>query len=103
MDHFIPSDEGFAPLNPLESGVDELTRTTLLKLLLHEAEKSCVTRQRLDTIDRHMAVLRQLIYKQVELVEKGHNAERALRLLETMNDLMANYQTIRPAGRDVVR
>ena len=45
MDHFIPSDEGFAPLNPLESGVDELTRTTLLKLLLHEAEKSCVTRQ----------------------------------------------------------
>ena len=94
MDHVIPS-EGFAPFNPLESGVDELTRSTLLKLLLHEAEKSCLTRQRLDRIDRHMAALRQLIYKQVELVEKGHNAERALKLLATLNDLMANYQTLR--------
>ncbi len=94
MDHFIPS-EGFAPFNPLESGVDELTRSTLLKLLLHEAEKSCLTRQRLDRIDRHMAALRQLIYKQVELVEKGHNAAPTLKLLATMNDLMANYQTLR--------
>jgi hypothetical protein len=41
-----------------------------------------------------MAALRQLIYRQVELVEKGHNAKRALRLLATMNDLMANYQTL---------
>ena len=101
VDHFIPT-EGFAPLSPLESGVDELTRTTLLKLLLLEAEKSCVTRQRLDTIDHHMAALRQLIYRQVELVEKGHNAELALKLLATLNDLMANYQTLRqrigPAG-----
>ena len=94
VDHFIPS-EGFAPLNPIESGVDELTRTTLLKLLLLEAEKSCVTRQQLDAVDHHMVALRQLIYRQVELVEKGHNAEHALRLLETMNDLMANYQTLR--------
>ena len=58
--------------------------------------------RRLDTIDRHMAALRQLIYRQIELVEKGHNAERALRLVETMNDLMENYQTLRrrmgPAG-----
>src|SRR5215472_14109277 len=94
MDSFIPS-EGLAAFNPLDSGVDELTRTTLLKLLLLEAEKSCVTRQRLDTIDGHMAALRQLIHRQVELVEKGHNAERALKLLQTMNDLMANYQTLR--------
>jgi len=101
MDNFIPSG-GFAPLDPLESGVDELTRTTLLKLLLHEAEKSCVTRQQLGRIDRHMAALRQLIYGQVKLVEKGYNAGRTLRLLETMNDFMANYQTLRrrmgPAG-----
>ncbi len=94
MDIFIPS-EGFAPFNPLDSGVDELTRSTLLKLLLHEAEKSCVTRQQLGRIDRQMAALRQLIYRQVELVEQGHNAEQALKLLETMNDLMANYQTLR--------
>ncbi len=101
MDKFIPS-ENLIPFNPLEPGVDELSRTTLLKVLLHEAENSCFTRRRLDTIDRHMAALRQLIYRQVELVEKGHNAERALRLLETMNDLMGNYQTLRrrmgPAG-----
>jgi hypothetical protein len=44
MDRFTPS-ESFAPLNPLESGVDDLTRTTLLKLLLFEAEKSCASRQ----------------------------------------------------------
>ena len=98
MDHVIPS-EGFAPFNPLESGVDELTRSTLLKLLLHEAEKSCLTRQRSDRIDRHMAALRQLIYRQLELVEtnksKGQNAARTLKLLATMNDLMANYQTLR--------
>jgi hypothetical protein len=97
MDHFIPS-ERFAPLNPLEGGVDELTRTTLLKLLLHEAEKSCLTRQRLDRIDRHMAALRQIIYRQLELVEtdrsKGHGVEQALKLLATLNDLMAKYQTL---------
>jgi hypothetical protein len=97
MDHFIPS-ERFAPLNPLEGGVDELTRTTLLKVLLHEAEKSCLTRQRLDRIDRHMAALRQIIYRQLELVEtdrsKGHSVEQALKLLATLNDLMAKYQTL---------
>jgi hypothetical protein len=82
------------PSRAIVSGVDEFTRSTLLKLLLHEAEKSCATRQQLDRIDRHMAALRQLIYRQVELVEKGHNAKRALRLLATMNDLMANYQTL---------
>jgi len=93
MDHFIPS-KNLKRFDPLESGVDEFTRSTLLKLLLHEAKKSCATRQQLDRIDRHMAALRQIIYRQVELVEKGHNAKRALRLLATMNDLMANYQTL---------
>jgi hypothetical protein len=98
MDNFIPS-KGFAPFNPLESAVDELTRSTLLKLLLHEAEKSCATRQQLDRIDRHMAALRQLIYRQVELVEKAklttQDAERVQNLLATLNNLMTNYQTLR--------
>jgi hypothetical protein len=98
MDNFIPG-KRFTPFNPLESGVDEQTRSTLLKLLLHEAEKSCLTRKRLDGIDRHMAALRQLMYRQLELVEtdrsKGHSAEQALRLLVTLNNLMANYQTLR--------
>src|SRR6516164_2362848 len=74
VDHFIPT-QRFAPLNPLESGVDELTRMTLLKLLLLEAEKSCASRRQLVRIDCHMAALRQLIYRQVELAEKGHDAD----------------------------
>jgi hypothetical protein len=98
MDNFIPGGSR-TRFNPLEPGVDELTRSTLVKLLLHEAEKSSPTRQQLDRIDRHMAALRQLIYRQLELVEKEkskrRNAERALKLLETLNDLMANYQTLR--------
>jgi hypothetical protein len=57
-------------------------------------------------MDRHMAALRQLIYKQLELAEKdkskGHNLEQTLKRLATLNDLMANYQTLRrrisPAG-----
>ncbi len=98
MDNFIAS-ENPTHFNPLEPGVDEFTRSTLIKLLLHEAEKSCLTHQRVDRIDRHMAALRKLIYRQLELVEtdksKGRNAERALKLLATLNDLMANYQSLR--------
>jgi hypothetical protein len=103
VDNFIP--RGSAKrFDPLDASVDELTRSALIKLLLHEAEKSSPTCQELDTIDRHIAALRQLIYRQVELVEKsqGHNPERTLKLLATMNDLLANYQTLRrrisPAG-----
>jgi hypothetical protein len=98
VDNVIPS-KNLKHFNPLDPAVDELTRSTLLKVLLHEAEKSCLTRQRLDTIDRDMAALRKLIYRQVELVEKeklkGHKTAQTLKLLATMNDLMANYQRLR--------
>jgi hypothetical protein len=105
VDNFKPSGSA-KRFNPLETGVDELTRSTLIKLLLHEAEKSNPTCQQLDRIDRHMAALRRLIYRQLELIEtdrsKGHSAEQALKLLATLNDLMAKYQTLRrrisPAG-----
>jgi hypothetical protein len=106
MDHFIPS-KNLKRFDPLEHGVDEFTRSTLLKLLLHEAERSCLTRQRLDRIDCHMAALRKLIYRQVELVEKdklkSRNAARTLKLLATMNDLMASYQTLRRRISPVVQ
>jgi hypothetical protein len=105
VDNFIPSANP-KRFDPLEPGVDELTRSTLLKLLLHEAEKSCLNRQRLDRIDHHMAALRKLIYRQAELVEKdklkGQSAARTLKLLATMNDLMANYQTLRRKINPVV-
>jgi hypothetical protein len=97
VDQFVATQNVARFRRQLENEPDELTRSTLLKLLLHEAEKSCLTQ--LDRIDRHMAALTQLIYRQLELAEKekskGRNAERALKLLETMNDLMANYQILR--------
>jgi hypothetical protein len=116
MDNFIPSEnlDGVEQLKrsaviatknvarlrrQLENEPDELTRSRLLKLLLHEAEKSRATHQQLDRIDCHMAQLRELTYRQVELVEKGKSkgrvVERAAKLLATLNDLMANYQTLR--------
>jgi hypothetical protein len=83
----------------LENEPDEFTRSRLLKLLLYEAEKSRLTRQQLDRIDGHMAELKELTYKQVELVEKGNLkgqiTERAVKLLALLNDLMANYQILR--------
>jgi hypothetical protein len=83
----------------LENEPDEFTRSRLLKLLLHEREKSRLTRQQLDRIECHMAELRELTYRQVELVGngnlKGRMVERAAKLLALLNDLMANYQTLR--------
>jgi hypothetical protein len=116
MDSFIPSEhlsgveqlqrsaviatQNVARLrSELENEPDEFTRSRLLKLLLLEAEKSLVTRQQLDRIDCHMAELRELTYRQVELVEKGklkgQFVERAAKLLALLNDLMTNYQTLR--------
>jgi hypothetical protein len=79
-----------------ESG-DAIAR---FRLLLREAEKSCPTSQQWDTIARHIAELRQLIYRQVELFEKGklrnhREVEQVQNQLATLNDLMANYQTFR--------
>jgi len=117
MDDFIPSESGVEQLKrsaidhliatqnvarlrrELENEPDEFTRSRLLKLLLYEAEKSRLTRRQLDRIDGHMAELRELAYRQVELVEKGNLkgqiVERAVKLLALLNDLMSNYQTLR--------
>ena len=119
MDNFIPGIPGESPSgveqlrrsaviatqnvarlrSQLENEPDEFTRSRLLKLLLLEAEKSRLTHQQLDRIDCHMAQLRELTYRQVELVEKGklkgQIVDRALKLLAMLNDLMANHQTLR--------
>ena len=99
MTNFIPSENLAHFRNSLETGADAFTRSMLLKRLLREAEKPGLTRQQLDTIDRHIAELRQLIYKQVQLVEKdklkSHDGERVQNLLATLNDLMSDYQTLR--------
>ena len=116
MDDFIPSEDlsGVEQLTrsaviatknvarlrrQLENEPDEFTRSRLLKLLLLEAEKSRLTHQQLDKIDYHMAELRALTYRQVELVEKcnlkGQIVDRAVKLLALLNDLMANYKMLR--------
>jgi len=116
MDDFIPSEDlsGVEQLTrsaviatqnvarlrrQLENEPDEFTRSRVLKLLLLEAEKSRLTCQRLDRIDGHMAELRELTYRQIELVEKGNSkgqiVERAVKMLALLNDLMANYQMLR--------
>jgi hypothetical protein len=99
MSNFIPSENLTHFHGSLESGADAFTRSMLLKRLLREAEKPCLTRQQLDTIDRRIAELRQLIYRQVRLVEKdklkSHDGDRVQNLLATLNDLMSDYQTLR--------
>ena len=99
MTNFIPSEKLARADSSLQSGADAFAHSMLLKRMLHEAEKPCLTRQQLDTRDRHLAELRQLIYRQVQLVEKNklksHDAERVQDLLAMLNDLMANYQTLR--------
>ena len=99
MTNFIPSEDLARVHSSLESGADAFTRSMLLKRLLREAEKPYLTRQQLDTIDRHIAELRQLIYRQVQLVEKyklkSRDAERVQNLLAMLNDLMTDYQTLR--------
>jgi hypothetical protein len=105
-DHFIATQNVARLHRELENEPDEFTRSRLLKLLLYEAEKSRLTRQRLDKIDHHMAELRELTYRQVELIEKGNLkgqiVERAAKLLALLNDLMANYQTLRRRIRPLV-
>ena len=99
MTNFIPSEKLACVDSSPQSGAGALTRSMLLKRLLNEAEKPCLTRQQLDTRERHLAELRQLIYRQVQLVERGklksRDAERVQDLLAMLNDLMANYQTLR--------
>jgi hypothetical protein len=99
MINFIPSEKLARVGSFLQSGADAFTRSMLLTRLLHEAEKPCLTRQQLDTRERQLAELRQLIYRQVQLVEKNklnsHDAERVQNLLAMLNDLMAGYQTLR--------
>jgi hypothetical protein len=99
MMNFIPSETLARVDSSRQSGADAFTRSMLLKRLLHEAEKPCLTRQQLDTRERHLAQLRQQIYRQVQLVEKdksdSRDAERVQNLLPMLNDLMAGYQALR--------
>jgi hypothetical protein len=97
IDDFIATQNVARLSRELENEPDEFRRSRLLKLLLYEAEKS--QREQSERIDRHMAKLRELTDRQVELLEKGklkgQIIERAAKLLALLKDLMSNYQTLR--------
>jgi hypothetical protein len=96
-DHSIGTQNVSRLRRELENEPDEFRRLRLLKLLVYEAEKS--QREQSDRIDRHMADLRELTDRQLELVEKGklkgQIIERPAKLLALLKDLMSNYQTLR--------
>jgi hypothetical protein len=97
IDHSIATQNVSRLRRELENEPDEFRRLRLLKLLVYEAEKS--QREQSDRIDRHIADLRELTDRQLELVEKGklkgQIIERPAKLLALLKDLMSNYQTLR--------
>jgi len=82
----------FASFSPSESDGDEFTRS--FNQLLRESEKSCLTPHGSDGTDRHIATLRRMIYRQLELVERenatGRNAEAATHWLERPHGELSN-------------
>jgi hypothetical protein len=100
MTSFFPSERLTFVHGSLQSGgTGALARSILLKRSLDETKNPYLTRQQLDTRERHLAELRQLIYRQLKLLEKdklkSRDAERVQNLLVMLNDLMADYQTLR--------
>jgi signal transduction histidine kinase len=90
----IPSENSAHFHRHFDNGTAQLARSALL--LSQEEEKRGLACEQLDGVDRHIGEVRELISKQVELVEndklKGQNAERSQNLLVTLNDLLATYQ-----------
>jgi hypothetical protein len=90
----IPSENSAHFHRHFDNGTAQLARSALL--LLQEEEKRGLACEQLDRVDRHIGEVRELISKQVELVEKdklkGQNAERSQNLLVTLSDLLATYQ-----------
>ena len=100
MTSFLPSERLTCVHGSLQSGgTDALARSILLKRSLDETKNPCLIRQQLDARERHLAELRQLIYGQLKLLEKdklkSRDAEGVQNLLVMLNDLMADYQTLR--------
>ena len=83
----------------LDRGVEPATRATLLNLLLQEEQQLGQTSEQLTRVERHIELLRHLMAKQVELVDRlrssGDDAARPQLLLATLNDLMLTYQAHR--------
>jgi len=89
MDEFVANQNIARFRQRLEDGVDQTTRTVLLRLLLQEEDMFGRTRAQLHRVDRHIARLRQAI-RNTEDQEDA--TERYQVLLATLNDLLATYE-----------
>ncbi len=99
MDRFIARENVKHYRRELENGVDGPARDTMLKLLLDEENHLGFTREQLNKLDRHIARLREIMARHVDLMDQlqsiGRPLERAPIVLATLNELMATYLTHR--------
>jgi hypothetical protein len=89
----------------LERATAPQTQATF-KQLLQQLEVLDLRGEQLGTINRHIEGLRQLIAKQVELIEElrlgGRDLERPVIVLAALNALMAVYQAHRQRIRAAI-
>ncbi len=95
MDRFIAGENIKHYRRQVESGVDDPTRATVLKLLVEQEYHPGHTREQLGKLDHHIVLLREIITRHVDLMDKlksvGRPLERAPMVLASLNDLMACY------------
>jgi hypothetical protein len=95
MDQFVARENIKHFRRELENGVDEPTRSTMLKLLVEEENHLGLTREQLAKLDRHVSRLSEITARHVELMDKlhsnGQSLERAWMVLTTYNALMEVY------------
>jgi hypothetical protein len=87
------------PFSATVESADFPIQAVLFKLFLQQLELISLSEQQFAKISRHIEWLRQLIAKQVELIEElrlgGQDCERPMLVLATLNQLLAIYQTHR--------
>ncbi len=95
VDRFIAGENVKHFRRELENGVGEPTRATMLRLLVEQENHLGHTQEQLGRLDHHIALLREIITRHVDLMDKlksiGRPLERAPMVLATFNDLMACY------------
>jgi hypothetical protein len=96
MDQFVAEQNMAHYIGRLQTDADEVTRSTLHRLLLDEENLLGLTQDQLQRTNRHIEKLRRLIAKQSETIDKrarnGLETSRATTLLSTLNEIMATYQ-----------
>lgn len=86
--------------NKLENGVENgPARNLLLDLLVEQENRFGMGQEQLDRVDRHIARLRQIIVRQVQVIDelkaKNLSVDRAKVVLDTLNDMMLAHESFR--------